>query len=106
MTLFYLLLLAFAEHLGFAVAYGIAASGVIGLIGAYAIAVLGQRRRGGAVAGVVAGLYGYLYVLLHNQDHALLVGSTGLFAILALVMWLTRGVDWSQVLPAPPRLSR
>lgn len=106
MTLFYLMLLAISEHLGFAVAYAIAASGVVGLIGTYAVAVLGRRRRGVAIAGVVASLYGYLYVLLHNQDHALLVGSLGLFASLALVMWLTRTVDWSRALPSPARVGR
>ena len=106
MALFYLLLLALSEHLGFALAYGLAAGGVIALIASYAVAVLGRGRRGLAIGGVVTSLYGYLYVLLHNQDHALLVGSLGLFVILALVMWLTRRVDWSQALPAPPRIAR
>ena len=39
-------------------------------------------------------LYGYLYVLLQLEDWALLMGSIGLFAILALVMYATRNVDW------------
>jgi inner membrane protein len=39
-------------------------------------------------------LYGYLYVLLEMQDYSLLLGSLGLFAILALVMYLTRKIDW------------
>jgi len=28
------------------------------------------------------------------QDYALLVGSAGLFVVLAAVMWLTRRIDW------------
>ena len=42
----------------------------------------------------VAGLYGYLYVLLMNEDSALLIGSIGFFVILAAVMFATRSVDW------------
>ena len=94
MSLFYLLLLAFSEHIGVGAAYAIAATGIIALIAGYAVSVLRERWRGAAVGGVVAALYGYLYVLLHNEDHALLVGSVGLFAVLAGVMWLTRGFDW------------
>ena len=34
------------------------------------------------------------FELLNNQDYALLIGSMGLFLILAVVMYLTRKVDW------------
>jgi inner membrane protein len=44
-------------------------------------------------AGVTL-LYSYLYVLLTNEDAALLVGSIGLFVILATIMFITRGVNW------------
>jgi inner membrane protein len=42
----------------------------------------------------VALLYAYLYVLLMNEDFALLIGSIGLFLILAGIMFATRRVDW------------
>ncbi len=95
MCLFYLLETSLAEHLGFGAAYVLASSGVIGLIGTYAGVVLGNRRRSGVVGGVLVALYGYLFVLLTNQDAALLAGSLGLFVALALVMFLTRQVDWN-----------
>lgn len=101
MSLFYLLLLALSEHLGVGWSYALAAAGIIALVSGCAVAVLGQRRRGAAIGAVVTGLYGYLYVLLHNEDHALLVGSLGLFAVLAAVMWLTRRVDWFEKVPLP-----
>ncbi|MEM7411531.1 MAG: cell envelope integrity protein CreD [Myxococcota bacterium] len=94
MSLFYLLLLALSEHTGVSFAYGVATAGIVTLIAGYAVAVLGRRLRGLAMGGIVASLYGYLYVLLRNEDHALLVGSLGLFVVLAAVMWLTRRVDW------------
>ncbi|HJX28670.1 MAG TPA: inner membrane CreD family protein, partial [Thermoanaerobaculia bacterium] len=37
---------------------------------------------------------GYLYVLLQAEDYALLLGSLGLFLILALMMYVTRRIDW------------
>src|SRR6185437_7450388 len=49
---------------------------------------------GEAVAAGVALLYGYLYLLLRNEDYALLIGSIGLFVILGAIMFVTRRVDW------------
>ena len=49
-----------------------------------------------AAAGVAL-LYGYLYLLLMNEDYALLIGSIGLFAILGASMFVTRRVDWYAV---------
>ena len=70
-----------------------AAAATVLLIGGYSIAVL----RGGCGALLMTGrarrLYSYLYVLLQLEDYALLLGSVGLFAILALVMFLTRRIN-------------
>ena len=67
---------------------------MLAAIAGYAWAVLGRARRALAISAIVAALYGYLYVLLTKEDHALVVGSIGLFATLALVMYLTRRIDW------------
>ena len=45
----------------------------------------------------VTALWGYLYLLLTNEDYALLIGSIGLFLGLALVMLITRRIDWYAV---------
>jgi len=92
--LFFLLELSLAEHLRFGTAYAAAALAVVGAVGAYGAAVLGRRGPAAALAGVVAGLYGYLYVVLRDEDYALLIGALGLFLALAGVMFLTRRVDW------------
>lgn len=94
MCLFYLLELALSEHLGFEAAYVTASSAIVIAIGAYAVSVLRRGSRAVWVGALVAALYGYLYVLLRNEDYALLIGSIGLFAALAATMWLTRKVDW------------
>lgn len=94
LCLFYVLLLSLSEHLGFETAYLIACLAVTVLISAY----VGTSLRGKALTALttflLAVLYGYLYVLLQNQDYALLMGSIGLFVIMAVVMYLTRKIDW------------
>jgi inner membrane protein len=94
MCVFYLLELSLSEHLGFGPSYLIATGAIVAQIGAYGVAVLKTVRRAAIVAGMVAALYTYLYVVLTNEDYALLIGSIGVFALLAIIMRLTRNVDW------------
>ena len=92
--LFYLMLLAFSEYVVFDVAYIGAALAILALVLLYAKAIFDSWRLAGLVAGVLAAFYLYFYVLLSLEDLALLVGSVGLFVILAGVMYLSRRVDW------------
>ena len=94
LVLFFVMLLAFAEVVGFSLAYCIAGGAIIALLTAYSSAVLRSWRRGGLIAGLLTALYGVLYVLLSLEDLSLLIGSLLLFAALAAVMYLTRGLDW------------
>ena len=91
---FYLLELSLAEQLGFAVAYAIAATAVAALIGVYAVFALRGWQRAAAVTVTIGALYGYLYVVLTDEDYALLLGSLGVFAAVAAAMLLTRHIDW------------
>ena len=96
LVLFFVLLLALAEVIGFGPAYVAAAAATVSLITAYATALLGGFRRAVIVGGVLAGLYGVLYALLSLETYALLIGALLLFVALAAIMWLTRNVDWSR----------
>lgn len=98
LCVFYLLLLSLAEHLGFDAAYLAAAAATVGLISAYALAILRGGRRAAGFGALLAALYAGLYALLVSEDFALLVGSASLFAVLALLMWRTRHVDWRRPL--------
>jgi inner membrane protein len=91
---FYLLLLALAEHVGFAIAYAASGIAATGLITTYSGAVLRSFRRALPVGALLAGLYAFIYVTLQAEDFALLIGAVGLFAVLAAFMYLTRRVDW------------
>jgi inner membrane protein len=96
LCVFYLLELSLAEHVGFMPAYAIATAAIVGMITSYAASVLKSWRRAFGLGAAVGALYGYLFVVLVNEDAALLVGSLGLFAALAAVMFLTRRVDWER----------
>ena len=102
LCLFYLLELSLSEHIGFIAAYVLASAAVVGLVATYGVAVLKGVRRAILLSFAVAVLYAYLFVLLNNQDYALLVGSVGLFVILAVLVdrWLSlpwplsSGLSW------------
>ena len=105
LCLFYLLELSLSEHIGFPLAYALASVSIIALVGAYSAAVLHRRGLALLVATGVVLLYAYLYILLMNEDYALLIGSLGLFAILAAVMYVTRRVNWYTAGSRPPESS-
>ncbi|MFC0387848.1 cell envelope integrity protein CreD [Muricoccus vinaceus] len=95
-VLFPLLLLAFGEPLGFAVAYVISTAAVVGQASAYTAAVTRRVGLAGLFAGVLGGLFSFLYIVLSLEAYALLAGSVALFAALSVVMAITRRVDWSE----------
>jgi len=95
LVLFFVLLLAFAEVIGFTGAYLLASATIIGLLTAYSAAVLKGWRRAGFMGALLVGLYAALFVLLNLEALSLLIGSVLLFAALAGVMYATRRIDWS-----------
>jgi len=98
---FFLLLLALAEQVGFVPAYVASATAAIALVTSYSAAVLRSLRRALPVGGLLAALYSYLYVTLRAEDLALLFGAVGLFTVLATFMYMTRRVDWYHVSFSP-----
>ncbi len=100
LAMFYLLLIALSEHTEFALAYVVASSACVVLIGFYLSFVLQHWRRGAAFGAMLSVLYATLYVLLQSEDNALLLGAVLLFWALAAVMVLTRRLDWYRVAAA------
>ena len=94
LILFFVLLLALAEVIGFTLAYILASAAVAGLNTAYAAAVLGSWRRASFIGALLTALYAVLYILLSLEAYSLLIGSLLLFAALAGVMYATRRIDW------------
>ena len=67
------------------------------LLGSYGSSVLGSWLGGGVFAGMLAALYGLMFMILQSDDMALLMGSLSLFGLLALTMYFTRGIDWNSL---------
>ncbi len=100
-VLFYLLLLSVAEHMGFAWAYLVAAAATVTLTALYAASAFASRARAGALFVILSALYGLLYVILNQEDYALLIGALVLFCALGTTMFATRRLDWSRIGPEP-----
>lgn len=92
-AVFYLLLLAFSEHIGFVAAFAISALATVVLTAGYAGAVFGRDMilKSALVFGTV---YGLLFVLMRIQDFALMVGALVSFLAIAATLYLTRNMDW------------
>lgn len=101
LVLFFVLLLAFSEIIGFGWAYVVASLATIGLINAYSASVLSSWRKASIIGGLLASLYGAIYILLSLEAYSLLIGSLLIFAALAGVMFVTRRLDWSSTLRRP-----
>ncbi|HEY4483360.1 MAG TPA: cell envelope integrity protein CreD [Candidatus Paceibacterota bacterium] len=98
LVLFYLLLLSFAENIGFMWAYILATIMTVGLVWNYSRFVLKTGNRANLIAAMLIALYVYLYIILQLEELALLFGSVLLFVVLAIVMRVTRKIEWySQV---------
>lgn len=93
-VIFYMLLLSIAEHIGFDLAFAVAAAATVGLISAYAGWTFDSRAQGIRALVAFTFLYGLIYVLMRLEDYALLVGALSSFAAIAAVMYFTRNVDW------------
>jgi inner membrane protein len=101
-ALFYLLLLSFAEIIGFLPAYLVSTVAITLLITGYCISILKVRTRAFSITALLLALYGYLYTLLQLEELSLIFGSILLFGVLTTVMHLTRNLDWYS-LKKPPK---
>jgi inner membrane protein len=96
LALFYLLLLALSEVVGFGWAYGIASLSVISLIAVYVLGFIRSKKFVGTIVGEQCMLSGFFYVLLSLEESAFLLGAIGLFVALAALMIVTRRMDWAR----------
>lgn len=97
LLMFYLLLVSLSEYCSFALAYTIASIMIISLTATYTHFVITKCQNNKftlAIISLLTGLYLFLYLLLSLQDLALLAGSCGLFIIIAIIMYVTRNIDW------------
>lgn len=94
LVIFYTLLLSISEYILFDTAYAIAAGATVLLISSYAQSHFKNVKTALVLGAAMALLYSFIFVLIRLEDTALLVGSIGLFIVLALVMYASRKVNW------------
>jgi inner membrane protein len=97
LAIFFLLLISLSEQIAFWQAYLVSAAACIGLQGFYLSGVLRSWKYGLMFSTLLTLLYGALFLLLGSENNALLLGSLLLFGILALIMWITRKIDWYEL---------
>lgn len=94
LCVFYTLLIALGEHIGFGKAYLVSTVAVVALVVFYAASVFKMPKATRLLAMVLLFVYGFMFTIIHQEDLALLIGSIGLFVVLAIVMVLSRKIDW------------
>ena len=94
LVMFYTLLVSISEHSNFLKAYLIAGISVVLLITLYSKSILRNFKFSALIGLSLTALYSFIYVIIQLENYALLVGSIGLFLILATVMFVSRKIDW------------
>ena len=97
LCIFYTLLIALAEQLSFSIAYLVSVVLTLGLVTAYSASVFRSVRKAVGIGITLLLLYTFVYVIIRSEDQALLMGSLGLFLILAVVMYFSRKIKWGEV---------
>lgn len=86
LVLFFSVLTALSEQIGFNTAYLVAALAIIGLITYYTFGILKDKKQTYWVGGLLVVLYSFMFVLLQLNDYAFLAGNIGLLIVLAVIM--------------------
>lgn len=93
-SIFVLLMVSYAEQIGFGPAYALSAAATTVLLTLFGAVGLKLGNRSAVLGVMLAVTYGVLYLILRSADYALLAGSTLAFLALALTMYMTRNEDW------------
>ncbi len=96
LIMFYTLLISITEHSSFGFAYAIAGTSVVAMITLYSISILKDKKFPTFIGIALSVLYNFIYVIIQLEDYALVVGSIGLFLILAAVMYFSRKIEWNK----------
>lgn len=94
LIIYYSLLLSFSEQVGYNWAYLIATVATVILIGLYSTTFLKNKLLVGTFTFLLAFFYGFIFVIIQLQDFSLLLGSIGLFLIVGVIMYFSRGIKW------------
>lgn len=96
-VVFFVLLLSISEYYAFAWAYFVAGIACVGLMSWYLYYVMKGFKAAGLFSIILSSLYAVMYMLLQSSGKTFLIGSIISFVLLAVVMFITRHIDWYQI---------
>ena len=96
LIIYYTLLLSISEQTGYNVAYGISSLATVTLIGLYSVSFLRTKGLVALFTTLLVIFYTFIFVIILQQDFSLLLGSIGLFMIVAALMYFSRKIKWYQ----------
>ncbi|MBK9400350.1 MAG: cell envelope integrity protein CreD [Bacteroidetes bacterium] len=94
LCVFYTLLIALSEHIAFKFSYLISSLAIISMITLYAKTIFNDKKLTTLIGGILSILYLFIFSIIQMEDYALLMGSIGLFIVLATIMYLSRKINW------------
>lgn len=95
MTIYYTLLLAFSERIGFNNAYLLASVSTVVLVSTFITMLLKTKKPALIFGSILSTFYIFIFVIIQLQDLALIFGSIGLFFTVAVMMYLSARMDWN-----------
>jgi inner membrane protein len=94
LIIYYTLLLALSEQVGYNIAYAISSIATILLVSVYATSFLKRKPIILLFTTLMSGFYVFIYVIIQAEDFSLLIGSIGLFLIIGFLMYFSRNIKW------------
>jgi inner membrane protein len=94
LVIYYTLLISISEYLGYNAAYGIATLASLTLLSLYVSTFLQDTKLVMLFSTLLVLVYSFIFVIIQIQEFSLLVGSVGLFIILASIMYFSRDIRW------------
>ncbi|PKP21571.1 MAG: cell envelope integrity protein CreD [Bacteroidetes bacterium HGW-Bacteroidetes-21] len=96
LCVFYTLLISISEYLNFGYAYLIASVMTVGMITTYVHSFIKTFKLTMLVFTLLSLLYLFIFTIIQLQDYALLMGSLGIFIILAILMYFSRKISFDK----------
>ncbi len=94
LIIYYTLLLSLSEHVGYNLAYLVATLATVVLVSLYSRSFLREIQLQALFAGLITFFYVFVFVIIQAQDFSLLIGSVGLFVVIAAIMYFSRTINW------------
>lgn len=94
LIVYYTLLISLSEHVGYDIAYVMATAATVTLVTLYARSFLNDGKMLALFSGLLIFFYLFIFVIIQAQDYSLLLGSTGLFLVIAAIMYFSRSISW------------